>query len=143
MQDIMEFVRDHLVLSLAWVALLIAVIVTTFKSRFSKVREITRGEATRLINKEDAVVVDTRPRDDFRKGHIANSMNVVAADIKSNNIGELAKHKAQPVIVVCANGTSARASAEALSAAGFERVSVLKEGIAGWSGENLPLARGK
>lgn len=143
MQDIMEFVRDHLVLSLAWVALLIAVIVTTFKSSFSKVREITRGEATRLINKEDALVVDVRPREEFRKGHITNSVNVVAADIKNNNVGELAKHKARPVVVVCANGVNARASAEALNKAGFENVSILKEGIAGWSGENLPLARGK
>ncbi|QCR37636.1 rhodanese-like domain-containing protein [Nissabacter sp. SGAir0207] len=143
MQDIMEFVRDHLVLSLAWVALLIAVIVTTFKSSFSKVREITRGEATRLINKEDALVVDVRPREEFRKGHITNSVNVLAADIKNNNVGELTKHKARPVVVVCANGVNARASAEALNKAGFENVSILKEGIAGWSGENLPLARGK
>ncbi|MBU5542152.1 rhodanese-like domain-containing protein, partial [Pluralibacter sp. S10_ASV_43] len=27
--------------------------------------------------------------------------------------------------------------------AGFENVTVLKEGISGWSGENLPLVRGK
>lgn len=143
MQDIMPFISSHPVLSLAWVALLIAVIFTTFKSRFSKVKEITRGEATRLINKEDAVVVDVRQREDYRRGHIANSLNLLASDIKNNNVGELSKHKAQPVIVVCANGTSARESAENLSKAGFETVYTLKEGIAGWSSENLPLARGK
>jgi len=85
MQDIMPFISAHPVLSLAWVALLIAVIVTTFKSRFSKVKEISRGEATRLINKEDAVVVDVRAREEFRKGHISTSLNVLSADIKSNN----------------------------------------------------------
>ncbi|WP_337247503.1 rhodanese-like domain-containing protein [Vibrio toranzoniae] len=47
------------------------------------------------------------------------------------------------MIVVCANGTASRASAENLNKAGFERVLTLKEGILGWSGENLPLARGK
>ncbi|EHC86254.1 hypothetical protein LTSEURB_5589, partial [Salmonella enterica subsp. enterica serovar Urbana str. R8-2977] len=33
-------------------------------------------------------------------------------------------------------------SANALTK-GFEKVFVLKEGVAGWSGENLPLVRGK
>jgi hypothetical protein len=71
MQEIMQFVSRHPVLSIAWIALLAAVLFTTFKSLMSKVKVITRGEATRLINKEDAVVVDLRQRDDFRKGHIA------------------------------------------------------------------------
>jgi rhodanese-related sulfurtransferase len=57
----------------------------------SKVKVITRGEATRLINKEDAVVVDLRQRDDFRKGHIAGAINLLPAEIKANNVGELGK----------------------------------------------------
>ena len=143
MQEIMQFVGRHPVLSIAWIALLGAVVFTTFKGLMSKVKVITRGEATRLINKEDAVVVDIRTRDDYRKGHIASSINLLPSDIKNGNLAELEKHKAQPVIVVCATGTTSRASAELLNKAGFERVFTLKEGISGWSGENLPLARGK
>ena len=67
MQEIMQFVSRHPVLSIAWIALLAAVLFTTFKSLTSKVKVITRGEATRLINKEDAVVVDLRQRDDSAK----------------------------------------------------------------------------
>ena len=143
LQEIMQFVSRHPILSLAWVVLLVAVIVMTFKSRFSKVKEITRGEVTRLINKEEAVVVDTRSRDDFRRGHIANAINLTASELKAGSYGELEKHKAQPIIVVCANGTSSREPAEHLSKAGFEQVYTLKDGVAGWSGENLPLVRGK
>ena len=143
MQEIMQFVSRHPILSLAWVALLGAVLFTTFKSLTSKVKVISRGEATRLINKEDAVVVDIRQRDDFRKGHIASALNVLPNEIKANNTGELDKHKAQPIIVVDGNGMSAQESANALLKAGFERVFVLKDGVAGWSGENLPLVRGK
>lgn len=143
LQEIMQFVSKHPILSLAWIALLVAVIVMTFKSSFSKVKEITRGAATRLINKEDAVVVDTRSRDDFRRGHLANAINLTASEIKSGSLGELEKHKAQPIIVVCANGTTSREPADNLSKAGFENVVTLKDGIAGWSGENLPLVRGK
>ncbi len=143
MQEIMQFVSRHPILSIAWVALLGAVLFTTFKSLTSKVKVISRGEATRLINKEDAVVVDIRQRDDFRKGHIASALNVLPNEIKANNTGELDKHKAQPIIVVDGNGMSAQESANALLKAGFERVFVLKDGVAGWSGENLPLVRGR
>ena len=143
MQEIMQFVSRHPVLCLAWIVLLGAVLFMTFKSLASKVKVITRGEATRLINKEDAVVVDLRQRDDFRKGHIAGSVNLLPTEIKANNVGELEKHKSKPVIVVDGSGMQAQEPANALIKAGFEQVFVLKEGIAGWSGENLPLVRGK
>lgn len=143
MQEIMEFVHNHLILSLAWVVLLVVVIVTTFKGMFSKVKTISRGEATHLINKENAVVVDVRPRDDFRRGHISGAINLAAAEIKNGNVTELEKYKALPVIVTCATGQNAFDAAAQLNAAGFEKVSVLKDGISGWSGENLPLVRGK
>ena len=143
MQEIMQFVGRHPVLSIAWIGLLAAVIFTSLKGLTSKVKVITRGEATRLINKEDAVVVDLRQRDDFRKGHIASAVNLLPADIKANNLGELEKHKDKPIIVVDGSGMQAQDPASALNKAGFERVFVLKDGVAGWSGENLPLVRGK
>jgi len=37
----------------------------------------------------------------------------------------------------------AQEPASALVNAGFTQVYVLKDGVAGWSGENLPLVRGK
>ncbi len=143
MQEIMQFVGRHPILSIAWAALLVAVIYTTFKGIASKVKVISRGEATRLINKEDAIVVDLRQRDEFRKGHISGAQNVLPADIKNSNLGELEKHKNKPIIVVDANGMSAQESGNHLHKAGFEQVFVMKEGVAGWSGENLPLVRGK
>ncbi|MDX5629715.1 MULTISPECIES: rhodanese-like domain-containing protein [unclassified Brenneria] len=143
MQEIMPFISKHPILSVAWVALFVVVIVLTVKSKLSKVKEVVRGEAIQLINKEDAVIVDIRNRDDYRRGHIANAFNLLPNDIKSGSVGELEKHKTQPVIVVCANGLTSRDAANELLKAGFERVMVLKDGLAGWSGENLPLVRGK
>ena len=69
MQEIMQFVSRHPVLSIAWIGLLAAVLFTTFKGLTSKIRVITRGEATRLINKEDAVVVDRRHVGHGRRRH--------------------------------------------------------------------------
>lgn len=143
MQEAMQFATNHTYLSLAWVGLFVAVIFMTVKFRFSKVKDLSRTQATNLINREQAIVVDTRSRDEFRRGHIIDSINLLASEIKNGNIGELAKHKANPVIITCANGTTSRASAENLYKLGFARVYSLKEGIAGWNDENLPLVRSK
>ncbi|MFB6434506.1 MAG: rhodanese-like domain-containing protein [Candidatus Malihini olakiniferum] len=143
MQEIMPFISRHPIMDIAWIALLVAVIVMTVNSKLSKLEEITRGEAIQLINKEEAVVVDLRNRDDFRRGHIANAINLLPDDIKSDSLGELEKHKTRPVIVVCINGMSSRKSANHFLKAGFERVFVLKDGMSAWSCENLPLVRGK
>ncbi|MFS1563930.1 MAG: rhodanese-like domain-containing protein [Candidatus Arsenophonus phytopathogenicus] len=143
MQEIMQFISRHPILSLAWIALLIAVIILTFKGLFAKTKNITRAQAIQLINKEEAISIDLRSRDDFRKGHIIDSISLTPSEIKDHNIGELEKHKQKPIIVVSANGMEASKPAEQLVQYGFERVFILKEGITGWSSENLPLARGK
>lgn len=141
MQEITQFIGNHPILSLVWVVLLSAIIFTTVQIRFSKVCEIASYEVIKLINKEYAMIVDLRNQDDYCKGHIANSLNLTAADIKFGNVGELEKAKNKPIIVVCTYGTISRGPAKNLIKAGFERVYVLKEGISGWKGENLPLVR--
>lgn len=143
MQEFMSFLGNHQILSLVWVALFIAVIVLTAKGMFSKVKIIGRSEAIQLINKEEAIVVDLRSREEFRKGHISSSVNLTPSEIKNNSLGELDKHKTQPIIVTCATGTTSREPAEKLFKAGFERVYILKEGVTGWQGENFPLVKGK
>ena len=143
MQEIMQFIGRNPILCIGWLALFAAVLYTTFKGVASKVKVISRGEATRPINKEDAVVVDLRQRDDFRKGHIAGAVNLLPGEIKANNVGELEKRKSTPIIVVDGTGLQAQTPANELVKAGFEKVFVLKDGVSGWVGENLPLVRGK
>ncbi len=143
LQEITQFMSQHPILGMTWVLLLVTVIIMTCKSRFSKVKQITRHEAIHLINKESAIIVDTRNPDDYRKGHIASSINLSAIDIKNKHLKELEAHRKQPVIIVCANGISCRTPAENLSKANFEHVFVLKDGITGWNNENLPLSRSR
>lgn len=138
------FFKNHSILSIAWVGLLITIIVLTFQSLFSKVKDISRTQAISALNQDDAIVVDLRANNDFRTGHIANAINLLPAEIKKGSIGKLDKHRDKLVILVCATGMTARASAnELIKQHRFERVATLKEGLAGWNGENLPLVKGK
>ncbi len=143
MQEYIEFFQHNMILSLAWVGILVALIFNIYKSATAVYKEVTASEVTQLLNRENGVVVDIRSRDEFRRGHITDALHILPADIKANNLGELESHKSDPIIVVCKTGQTARESAELLTKAGFEKVKLLKNGLAGWSDAKLPLVRSK
>lgn len=141
--EIIPFAKNHPILTLAWVLILVAIIYLTIKNALSKVKMIGSSMAVNLINKENAVIVDIRNNDNFRLGHITEAHNILPIDIKNGSIKQLEKFKDNPIIVVCDNGTTAVASGELLVKAGFSNVYALKDGIAGWNGDNLPLVKSK
>ena len=98
-------------------------------------------EAVRLMNDEEAVVIDLRPIDEFQRGHIIGSVNLLPTEIKNQNVGKIEHHKEKPLIIVDVNGVSSATSAELLTKQGFEKVYVLKDGLAAWAGANLPLVK--
>ena len=52
--------------------------------RHKKYRVITNPEAVRLMNDEEAVVIDLRPIDEFQRGHIIGSVNLLPTEIKKS-----------------------------------------------------------
>ena len=84
MQEYMEFFKANPMLSLAWVGLFVGLIVMVFKSSVSKVKNVNHQEATLLMNKQSAKVVDVRGKEEFKKGHIVDAVNLPLADIKNN-----------------------------------------------------------
>ncbi len=143
MQEYIEFFQQNMILSLAWVGILVALIFNIFKSATAAYKEVTAPEVTQLLNRQNGVVVDIRAKDEFKRGHITDAVHILPTDIKANNLGTLESHKSDPIIVVCKMGQTARESADLLAKAGFENVNVLKNGITGWSDAKLPLVRGK
>ncbi len=142
MDRLPEFVSQHLFLVLAFVGITAALIVTTL-GRFTRgYREVTPAELTRLINRENALVIDLSPLADFEKAHIPGSRHVLPSQFDPEN-KDLAKVKDRPVVVVCRNGMSAGAAAKRLVKAGFAHAYVLGGGVGQWQAAELPLARGK
>ncbi|MGY3568506.1 rhodanese-like domain-containing protein [Vibrio sp. SCSIO 43135] len=143
MQEYIEFFQQNMILSLVWVGLFIALIMSIVKSSTAAYKEITASETTLLMNRENGVVVDIRSKDEFKKGHITDAVHILPSDIKANNLGSLENHKSDPIIVVCKTGQTAQESANLLAKAGFEKVNLLKNGLVAWNEANLPLVRGK
>ena len=143
MQEYIAFFQENMILSLVWVGLLGALIMSIVKSSTAAYKEITAAQTTHLMNRENGLVVDIRSKDEFRKGHITDSVHILPSDIKAGKFGSLENRKSDPIIVVCKTGQTAQESANLLAKAGFENVSLLKNGLIAWNEANLPLVRGK
>lgn len=141
MQEFIEFAQRHTLLTVSWFAIFAMVVYTFFKSATEKFKTIQHPEAIRLINNEDAKVIDLRTLDEFQRGHIIDSINLLPSDIKNANLGKIEQHKEKPLILVDLNGVNAPASAALLTKQGFSKVYVLKEGISAWMGANLPIVK--
>ncbi|GAA0858750.1 rhodanese-like domain-containing protein [Aliiglaciecola litoralis] len=141
MDQIIEFASNNGVLAGIWVALVIAILYTFIASSLSAVKEVGTHEATLLMNKEDAYVLDIRPAAEFKKGHILGAKQLKPEQITKAEFTSLEKHKDKPIIVVCAMGMSAKKTASALLKDGFANVSVLKGGMSSWQSANLPVAK--
>jgi rhodanese-related sulfurtransferase len=97
-------------------------------------------QATQLMNREDAVVVDLRPAADFAKGHILGARNIPLADLEKR-AGELDKYKAKPVIVHCGDGNRAGGGVALLRKSGFGNVVNLAGGYVAWQQAGLPVEK--
>ena len=143
MQEYIEFFQQNMILSLVWVGLLVALITTIVKSATAPYKVINVSQLTHLINRESGVVVDIRSKDEFKQGHITDSVHILPSDIKAGTLRGLEKHKSDPIILVCKTGHTAQESANLLVKTGFTNVSLLKNGLIAWNEANLPLIRGK
>jgi rhodanese-related sulfurtransferase len=140
MEQYIEFAGNHPYLSLAWGGILLALIVTWVQSLFSKVQFVTPTELTIKVNREDAVLLDIRTADDFKKGHITSARNMPLAQLASQ-LPKLENDKNKPIIVVCQAGLSAQGAAKQLINAGFSQVAVLRGGMGKWAEANLPVVK--
>lgn len=143
MQEYIEFFQQNMILSLAWVGILVALIMSIVKSTTAAYKEITVAQTTYLMNRDNGVVVDIRSKEEFKKGHITDAVHILPSDIKAGNFASLENRKSDPIIVVCKTGQTAQESANLLAKAGFENVNLLKSGLVAWNEANLPLVRGK
>jgi rhodanese-related sulfurtransferase len=99
---------------------------------------VNTAEATHLITREDALVVDVRDPGEYGAGHILGAKNVPLSRLDD---GELAKRKERPVIVYCDSGERAGKALSALKKQGFARVVNLSGGIGAWQQAGLPVEK--
>ncbi len=142
MSQYITFVTNHWELFLALVVILGLLAGNTFSSRLRGYRTVTPQEATQLINREDAVVVDVREDSEYHGGHIINALHIPLGHVQQR-VGELEKHKDKPIIVGCRSGQRSARACGVLKKAGFDNVYNLGGGVLAWQNAGLPLSKKK
>ena len=98
---------------------------------------VTTLEATQLMNRNDAVVIDVRDAAEYGRGHILGAKSYPLVDLE-RRAPELEKHKARPVIVHCGDGNRAGNALTLLRKRGFAKLHNLSGGFAAWQQAGLP-----
>jgi rhodanese-related sulfurtransferase len=137
--QLIEFVTNHPLLFLALAAILAMLVGSELQHRLRKIKLVTPGEATRLLNHEDAIMVDTRSDKEYRDGHIVNAVHAQS----DTAAGKLQKYRDRTLILYCRSGQQSVKLGAELVKQGFGKVCNLKGGILAWQQASLPLSKGK
>ncbi|WP_078084412.1 rhodanese-like domain-containing protein [Microbulbifer mangrovi] len=135
--DFFVFISEQWLLVSVLVALVYALAIT---ERIKAGKPASAHEATRLVNTEDARVVDLRDRAEFAAGHIVDAIHIPHGEIEKR-IGELAPYKEKTLILADKIGQHAGPVGRQLKKAGYT-VRRLEGGMSEWSNQKLPLVKG-
>ena len=135
----MEFIRNNLLLiAVAFVSG--AMLIWPLVRRSAGGPWVNPTQATHLINREDAFVIDVRDPGEYAAGHVLGAKNVPLARLEAG-AGELVKKKDRPVIVYCDGGDRSGKALAALKKQGYTRLANLSGGIGAWQQAGLPLEK--
>lgn len=140
---IFEFLTNHWVLSLLLVVILIALSIEPLLRRLRGIKRVSVVIATRLINQENAQVIDLREDKEFTKEHILGSRNVPLTSLYlPNRIESLDSFKGRPLILIWTTGQQVMGAAGQLRKRGHKPIYVLQGGVETWREAKMPLFSG-
>ena len=135
--DLLKFLTENIILiSIAFVSG--AMLLWPLLRQGPGGASVTTLEATQLINRQDALVLDVRSIEEYQKGHILNSRNLPLSQLDSR-LADLEKYKAKPIILACESGNRSGSAAAVLRKRGFEQVFNLSGGLGAWQQAGLPV----
>lgn len=86
---------------------------------FGSSSSLTMQQIYDLVHRDKATLLDVRSYDEYRKGHVSNSLNIPIDEL-SNRISEISK--THPIIVYCASGGRSSMAQKILKDHGFENI---------------------
>lgn len=136
----MQFIIDNIML-VAIAVLSAAMLIWPMVSRKTAgSKEVGCVEAVRLINGQDALVLDVRENQEFAAGHILNARHIPLGQLEER-VGELEKYRNRPVVLVCRSGARSARAAGVLRKNGFGQACNLDGGMIAWEQANMPVEK--
>ena len=137
MSQLVEFVGNHTLLFVALVAVLGMIVYTEWTRFQGAASALSPFAATRMLNDDEAILLDVRSESEYKGGHVLNARNVPLADF-DKRLHELQKFTGRQVVVYCDNGMRTSRAVAKLKKAGFEKLHTLTGGLAAWEKASLP-----
>jgi rhodanese-related sulfurtransferase len=135
-----KFIQENLLL-IAVALVSGAMLLWPYVRRVGRGPSVSAVQATQLINREDALMLDVRDPGEFGSGHILGAKNLPLTRIDAAGSEIAAKRRDKPVIVYCDNGNRSSKAAAALRSQGFSRVLNLSGGLGAWQQAGLPVEK--
>ncbi len=140
MGQFFEFVGNHPLLFAGLVAILVMLVMDSFKRKLLGFSEVIVNDAVRLMNQDDALALDVRDDSDFREGHILNAVSIPLG-VLEGRLKEIESHKDKPIIIYCRTGQKSAKAGAILKRQGFTSIHKLKGGMMAWLEANMPTKR--
>lgn len=140
MSQLVEFAGNHPFWVVSFLVVLSLFLYSLYKEQSKAYQNVSVDQLTRLVNQQNAQVIDVRSKEEFDQGHIVNAVNLPMDEITSGK-AKFDKLKKKPVVVYCQIGKISLAASQQLTDAGFEQVFNLKGGINAWLSDKLPLSK--
>jgi rhodanese-related sulfurtransferase len=139
MQDLVQFLSNHSYLTTAVIAVFVLVTLVELLRAKRNTSQLRPSEAVQMINRQNAIVIDARSQDQYRKGHIIDAQWITNQELTASN-KKLAKYKSKPLIVVCHSGTESQKIAARLMKEGYNACA-LAGGMRSWYDAQLPVIK--
>lgn len=129
--------------NLALIALLLVTSAALFLPTLSTLISgtgLSPTEATIWMNRRKAAVLDLRPEQAFKVGHLPGAKHVPPEEI-ALRVEKLKLDRKNPLILVCETGASSRKAIVEMKKLGFTEVGCLDGGVQAWQAAALPLVK--
>ena len=113
--------------------LIIAIMLLTGCTSISKKGVITYNDALKLINDNNAVIIDVRTESEFNEKHIDDAILMTLDTINESTAKDKINSKDSYVIVYCKSGNRSKQAQEQLNSLGYTNVYNLGS-INNWQG---------
>lgn len=135
----MEFIRDNILL-IAVAVISGVMLMWPLLRRTSGGPYVDTLQATQMINRQDALLLDVREAAEWAAGRVLGARHIPATQLEAR-AAELHKKKDKPVIVYCETGSRASGALAVLRKHGYTQVYNLAGGFSGWRQAGLPVEK--
>lgn len=136
----MQFIQDNIWMVLVAMSSGLMLLWSFFGNRLRGVQEVESMAALQLINHKNALVLDVREESEYSVGHILHAKLIPLGKL-TERIGDLERHRAQPIVVYCRSGQRSASACALLGKHGFAQAYNLVGGVVAWQKAGLPLEK--